>query len=155
MKKNITTLCIVHQDDKILIGMKKRGFGVGRWNGFGGKVKPNETIEEAAVREMREEANIEILDLEKLGVIDFKFETSGEEIEVNIFKSTNFSGTPSESEEMRPQWFPVNEIPFGEMWTDDEFWMPMFLTGKKFRGRFVFGKQDVILEKELREVEKV
>lgn len=32
----------------VLLGMKKRGFGAGKWNGFGGKVQPGETIEEAA-----------------------------------------------------------------------------------------------------------
>ncbi|MFA7319684.1 MAG: 8-oxo-dGTP diphosphatase [Parcubacteria group bacterium] len=155
MTKLITTLCVVHQGDRILIGMKKRGFGAGRWNGFGGKVGKDEMIEEAAVRETREEAGIEILDSEKIGVIDFEFQTNGERIEVNIFKSKNFSGEPSESEEMRPQWFDVDKIPFEKMWPDDRFWMPLFLAGKKFTGRFVFGEKDVISEKELREVEKI
>ena len=35
---------------QVLLGYKKRGFAHGRWNGFGGKVEPNETIREAAVR---------------------------------------------------------------------------------------------------------
>ena len=38
--------------------MKKRGFGAGRWNGFGGKVAPAETIEDAARRELLEEAGV-------------------------------------------------------------------------------------------------
>lgn len=49
-KNKILTLVLVHDATKVLLGMKKRGFGVGRWNGFGGKVEPNETIEEAAKR---------------------------------------------------------------------------------------------------------
>jgi hypothetical protein len=28
----------MHQNENVLLGMKKRGFGQGRWNGFGGKV---------------------------------------------------------------------------------------------------------------------
>ena len=152
--KLITTLCIAHKDKKILLGMKKRGFGEGRWNGFGGKVDSGETIEEAARREIQEEAGIEVIDLEKLGVIDFKFQTTGEEIEVNIFKSNDFSGEPIETEEMRPAWFSENEIPFSEMWPDDIFWMPFFLSGKKFKGKFIFGEKDMILEKNLEEVEK-
>jgi 8-oxo-dGTP pyrophosphatase MutT (NUDIX family) len=39
-----------HNDQKILLGLKKRGFGEGKWNGFGGKVHVNETIRQAAVR---------------------------------------------------------------------------------------------------------
>ena len=44
------TLVIVLDGDKTLLGWKKRGFGVGKWNGFGGKVEPGETIINAAKR---------------------------------------------------------------------------------------------------------
>jgi 8-oxo-dGTP diphosphatase/2-hydroxy-dATP diphosphatase len=43
---------------RILLGMKKRGFGMGKWNGFGGKVEPAETVEDAALRELEEEAGL-------------------------------------------------------------------------------------------------
>ena len=54
--KKILTLCVIYQHPRVLLGMKKRGFGKGRWNGFGGKVKEGETIEEATKRETLEEA---------------------------------------------------------------------------------------------------
>lgn len=44
------TLIIVIHGDEILLGWKKRGFGVGKWNGFGGKVEPGELIINAAKR---------------------------------------------------------------------------------------------------------
>lgn len=44
------TLVLVVQPSRVLLGMKKRGFGAGLWNGFGGKVQPGESIEEAARR---------------------------------------------------------------------------------------------------------
>ena len=47
MNKKIQTLCLIYQHPKLLLGMKKRGFGAGRWNGFGGKLHENESIEEA------------------------------------------------------------------------------------------------------------
>ena len=46
----LLTLAFVTQKDKVLLGLKKKGFGMGRWNGFGGKVEKGETIEEAAKR---------------------------------------------------------------------------------------------------------
>ena len=46
----LLTLLFVIESDRVLLGMKKRGFGAGRWNGFGGKVDRDETIEEAAKR---------------------------------------------------------------------------------------------------------
>ena len=45
---------MVFKQEEILLGMKKRGFGVGRWNGFGGKLDGNETIEEGAIRELKQ-----------------------------------------------------------------------------------------------------
>lgn len=46
----LLTLVMIMKDNKLLLGMKKRGFGKGRWNGFGGKVQENETILDAAKR---------------------------------------------------------------------------------------------------------
>ena len=153
--KMILTLSIIHQNQKVLLGMKKRGFGAGRWNGFGGKVLENETIEEGAKREFKEEAQVDVLDLEKLGVLDFEFKGNPELLEVHIFKSKSFLGEPKETEEMKPQWFDINDIPFDKMWPDDKYWIPLFIKGKKFKGRFLFGENDLILEKNLIEVENL
>lgn len=153
--KKLLTLCIIHQHPKILLGMKKRGFGAGRWNGFGGKVAATETIKDAAKRELQEEAGIKVKHLDKVGVIDFEFKGNPEILQVHIFKSNSFLGELKESEEMKPQWFHVNEIPFKEMWPDDIHWMPLFLDGKKFKGKFLFGESDIILEKELSEVKEI
>ncbi len=153
--KKLLTLCIIHQHPKVLLGMKKRGFGVGRWNGFGGKVAPGETIEDAAKREMFEEAGIKLKNLDKVAIIQFEFKGNPEILETHIFKSNDFDGIPTESEEMKPQWFFIDEIPFKEMWPDDIHWIPLFLKGKKFKGKFLFGEADVVLEKELIEVEKI
>lgn len=50
LSSKLLTLVLVVQPGKVLLGMKKRGFGAGKWNGFGGKVQPGETIEDAARR---------------------------------------------------------------------------------------------------------
>ena len=147
------TLCIVYNHPKILLGMKKRGFGVGRGKGFGGKVESGEAVEDAAKREIWEEAAVRVVNVEKVGHIDFEFKGDPQILEVNIFKADKFEGKPTESEEMKPQWFHVDEIPFDVMWPDDRHWVPLFLAGKRFKGRFLFGKDDAILAKHLAEVE--
>ena len=153
--KKILTLCLVCQDKKVLLGMKKRGFGAGRWNGFGGKLSPGETIEEAAKREILEEAEINVEEMEKVGEVDFEFQGNPEIMEVHIFKTNNFLGNPKETEEMRPQWFNIDNLPFKDMWPDDIHWMPLFFAGKKFKGKFLFGKSDIILEQNLIEVQEI
>ncbi len=158
MKKILATLCLVYQHPKILLGMKKRGFGVGRWNGFGGKVKEEESIEKAAKREVLEESGLKVKTLSKKGVLDFEFKDETENIEVHVFKIADFIGEPVESEEMKPQWFSVEEIPFDKMWPDDKYWLPYFLEDKNFYGRFLFDHPSgsdytsKILEREIKEI---
>lgn len=57
--------------------------------------------------------------------------------------------------EMRPQWFPRDQIPFADMWPDDSYWFPLLLQEKKFHGYFKFQGQDTILDYRLREVDAV
>ena len=141
MAKKILTLCLLRKNNQILLGMKKYGFGVGKWNGFGGKLDVGETIEQAAKREMREESNMIVENLEKRGVLDFEFQGNSEILEVHVFHAQNFTGMPMETNEMRPQWFEIDHITYDKMWPDDEFWMPLFLEGKKFKGRFMFNQE--------------
>jgi 8-oxo-dGTP diphosphatase / 2-hydroxy-dATP diphosphatase len=145
------TLCIIRKNGKVLLGMKKRGFGQGRWNGFGGKVQKGEIIEAAAKREVLEESGVRVLEMEKAGIIDFEFRGNPEILEVNIFFCKKFFGEPAETEEMMPQWFDADKIPFSEMWSDDRYWLPMLLEGKKFKGRFLFDDKDNVLEYNLEE----
>lgn len=46
----VYTLIVVKKNDQVLLGYKKRGFGVNKWNGFGGKVEKGESIERCAIR---------------------------------------------------------------------------------------------------------
>ncbi len=150
--KKILTLVLIHQEDKILLGMKKRGFGAGKWNGFGGKIEEGETIEEAARRELFEEASLTVETLEKMGVIDFHESGSEKVLEVHIYKARNFSGEPEESEEMMPKWHSVNELPFDKMFPDDIHWMPLFLADKKFGGECFFDENYKIINHTIKEI---
>lgn len=131
---------MVCRDGKILLGMKKRGFGEGRWNGFGGKVENGETIEQAAERELFEEVGVQSKQMEQVGVLNFSFESDPKQLQVHIFKVHELEGEPVETDEMRPEWFAFNEIPYEQMWSDDEYWLPMLLEGKRFEGSFHFDR---------------
>lgn len=153
--KKILTLSLIYQHPKVLLGMKKRGFGAGRWNGFGGKVEKGEEIEQAFKREMREEVGVIPENFEKIGIIDFEWQGNPEISEVHFFKISQFSGELKESKEMSPKWFNIKEIPFHQMWPDDKYWFPLFLKGKKFKGKFLFDNSDKILQCELHEVDSI
>lgn len=148
---SVQTLCFIHEPPRLLLGRKKRGFGAGKWNGFGGKIKEGESVEDCAWREFLEEAGIEILGMEKAGVLAFEFEDGSTPIEGHLFRVTGYRGEPRESEEMLPRWFATDALPFGEMWPDDPYWMPLLLSRKRFEGRFLFGADGAIVSHDLRE----
>jgi 8-oxo-dGTP diphosphatase / 2-hydroxy-dATP diphosphatase len=131
------TLAFLVRDGRMLLGLKKRGFAAGKWNGFGGKVGEGESAQEAAIRETREECGIEVTRLRKAGDVVFH-NSDTEHHRVEIFSIEEYEGEPRESEEMRPQWFPLSEVPYESMWEDDRHWHPLFLAGKCFEGEFFF-----------------
>jgi 8-oxo-dGTP diphosphatase/2-hydroxy-dATP diphosphatase len=144
-KPVVTTLCLVERGDEVLLGMKKRGFGVGRWNGFGGKVQEGESLEEAARRELQEESGIIAQTLRPVGVLEF-FSPDRFLIQMHVFCIADWKGEPQETEEMRPGWFPKTKLPFESMWQSDQLWMIPVLTGKNASGRVLFDEKDQIVE---------
>jgi 8-oxo-dGTP diphosphatase/2-hydroxy-dATP diphosphatase len=84
-------------------------------------------------------------------LIEFKSRDKPGKIRVYVFRVDKFSGEPKESEEMLPKWFNVREIPYLKMWPDDIYWLPLLLKGKKFKGKFLFDKNENIVRKELEE----
>ncbi|KAJ7442515.1 NUDIX hydrolase domain-like protein [Mycena galericulata] len=127
------------QDDKILLGYKKRGLGIHKYNGFGGKVEPNESTLEAAARELQEEAGIKA-QLEHAGVL--LFVVPGDKwAHIDVFRAVEYSGTITESDEMRPEWFEKTDVPFDNMWDADRYWLPLLLSQRRFSGRVDFDRQ--------------
>ncbi|MDP1695681.1 MAG: 8-oxo-dGTP diphosphatase [archaeon] len=158
--KKQATLCVFvdKENERILLGMKKRGFGVGKYNGFGGKVNQGEKFEEAALREFMEESCLQanLTDLNKVGEFDFYFLHKPEFNQtVHVYWMDNINGEPGETEEMAFKWFSLDEIPYSQMWDDDKYWLPLILKGKKLKASFIFkniNNENIVAEKNIEEV---
>ncbi len=146
----VVTLIMVFRDSKILLGMKKRGFGEGKWNGFGGKLEKGETIEQAARRELVEEVCIEAKTLVPAGRMFFTFEGNPQVLEVHAYRCDDAVGEPQETEEMLPRWFDLDEVPFGQMWDDDKHWFPYLIAGEWFEGTFQFSADNRLLHADIK-----
>jgi mutator protein MutT len=157
MNTKTLSLLFLRKENEVLLAMKKRGFGEGRWNGVGGKVEEGETIESAMIRETQEEINVTPTTFEKVADIRFDEYFKGERtlMHVHIFIATKWQGEPEESEEMKPQWFAIDTIPYDAMWNDDAYWLPQVLAGKKVSADFQLDASDVIISHTVEEVEEL
>lgn len=155
MKRKELTLLFLVRDDELLLAMKKRGFGVGRWNGVGGKVEEGESLEQALVRECQEEIAVTPTTFEKVADITFNevHEDERKIMHVNVYLCTEWTGEPTESDEMRPAWFKQSDIPYDECWSDDPYWLPQVLAGKKVRATFTMDDNDQVTEHEVEEAD--
>jgi 8-oxo-dGTP diphosphatase len=131
------TLLFVIRDGEILLIHKKRGIGAGKINGPGGRLEPGESTFACALREVEEELHVVPTGVSHHGELSFQF-VDGYSIHVSVFRATGCRGEPTETDEARPCWVPVDQIPYDRMWADDEIWLPMLLAGGSFRGRAVF-----------------
>ena len=130
-------LSFMCDDDRLLLIHKKRGLGAGKVNAPGGRLEPGETALQAAIRETIEEVRMEPKNPVKRGELFFQFK-DGYKLHGEVFFSTEFSGTPAETDEADPFWCSIGEIPYGKMWEDDRFWLPLALAGTPFRAYFIF-----------------
>lgn len=137
----ILTLGFLFRNNQILLAMKKRGFGVGKYNGYGGKLHPGEDTVDGLVREIEEESSLKIGKdaCYVLGEIDFYFTDKPEwDQKVFVYRIDDFSGEPEETEEMKPQFFNLEDIPYESMWAGDDAWLPKLIARERFKGKIVF-----------------
>lgn len=151
MRKEVTNVFLV-KGSKVCLGMKKRGFGVGNWNGTGGKIESGESVEGAAKREAKEEFGVELNEVIDMGETMFVFK-DGLEIHCHIFVCKDWTGEPIEGEEMAPKWFNIDELPLESMWSTDISWLPVVLKGKRVSGTYYFNEDAKTIEKfDLKEI---
>ncbi len=139
-------LVFLTRDGEVLLIHKKTGLGAGKINGPGGKIEPGESPLEAARREVREELQVEVGALRERGELHFDF-VDGLRLHCVVFHGTEFEGVPTETREAKPEWFPLDSVPYERMWADDRHWLPQLLRGEKFRAWFRFDGETMLTRK--------
>jgi 8-oxo-dGTP diphosphatase len=125
----------------VLLGHKKTGLGTGKIVGLGGHVEPEESAAEAAAREVKEESGIFVAadSLSAAAHVTFLFPARPAwDMDVAVFTAADWSGEPAETDEIRPEWFPLSALPYDRMWQDASHWLPRVLAGERLRAVFSY-----------------
>lgn len=136
-----------HTITDILLAIKKRSLGEGKWNGVGGKLNEGETLIAGLLREAEEEVHVLVNSYYEVAQLALTYTEKPEWDQlIHVFFSESWEKEPSESEEMRPEWYKVENIPYNTMWPDDTFWLPKVIQGDLVKGSFTYGGNENILE---------
>ncbi len=139
-----TTLVFPQNDrGELLFGLKKRGLGANKYNGFGGKIEDGETFRQCAIRELFEESSLLAKEsaLTPIAYLYFAFPYTPELSHgCYVYTLSEFEGIPLESEEMIPQWIDSSHLPYDQMWKGDCTWIPHILKGEFVLGRIEFAE---------------
>src|SRR6185436_5019406 len=99
------TLGFLVREEKVLLALKTKKIGQGCWNGYGGGIDDQETLLQSMVRELKEEAKVEVLEknIQKVAVVDFHNTKSDGGVfscRVHVYLVHEWKGEPQPTDEM-------------------------------------------------------
>lgn len=109
-KVELTNMCLIYDDNRILVQEKK---GTGQNGGLlfpGGHVEATESLTQAVIREMKEETGLDITNPQPCGFKDWILD-DGTRYLVLLYKTNHFSGELKSSEEGKVYWLDRKDIP--------------------------------------------
>lgn len=123
----------IKKDDSYLLlfrNKKKNDINEGKWIGVGGHREPNETIDECAIREVKEETGLDVHSLECAGEVLFVDENL--KMMMYLYEITDFSGTLIECNEGDLKWIPIKDIYNYPMWEGDKLFLPKVINHEPY-----------------------
>jgi len=124
---------------------KKSDEQFGKFNGLGGHMAGTADIASCMMREIREEADIEVVSMNLRGTVNWTgFGPDNEDWLAFIFLVTAFTGTPKKCNSEGPlSWFPISEIDRLPMWEGDRYFLPLVFDGdpRHFHGYLPYRNQ--------------
>lgn len=100
---------VIDRDKRVLIALRGEHLHMGnRWEFPGGKVELGETVEQALVRELREEIGISVSAVEPLMVVEHDYPEKS--VKLDVWWVREFAGKPQGCEGQQVLWVSAAEL---------------------------------------------
>ncbi|GAB4495059.1 MAG: 8-oxo-dGTP diphosphatase [Anaerolineales bacterium] len=138
----LATLCYLRQNNHTLMLhriKKANDMHQGKWNGLGGKFNPGESPEDCAIREVREESGLTMLNPRLRGIITFPaFGSEEHDWYAFLFTADCFTGELIDSPEGVLRWIPDEQLLDLPLWEGDRIFIPWLNQPHFFSAKFVY-----------------
>ena len=128
-----TTMIYLKRNEQYLLlfrNKKKNDINEGKWIGVGGHVEENETIDQCAIREVKEETGLDVHSLSCAGEVLFVDENL--RMMMYIYEITDFSGELIDCNEGDLKWIPIKDIYNYPMWEGDKAFLPKLINHEPY-----------------------
>ena len=141
-----TVCCYLKKDDCYLLlfrNKKSHDVNHNKWIGVGGHVEEGETIDQAVIREIKEETGLDVHRCSCAGEVEFVYD--GYHEMMYIYEITDFSGTQIVCNEGELAWIPIKDIYQYPMWEGDKVFLPLLIEHKPYFKLSLIYKNDVLV----------
>lgn len=128
-----TVLCYIENDNKYLMlyrNKKNDDLNEGKWLGIGGHIEKGETIDQALLREVKEETGLTLLSYKKRGYI--KFINDDYEEEMFLFTASSFEGSLIDCVEGELHWIDKDKIFELSLWEGDIYFLKPLINEEEY-----------------------
>ncbi|MCX6150697.1 MAG: 8-oxo-dGTP diphosphatase [Ignavibacteriales bacterium] len=135
----LATLCYVRNNGKTLMihrVKKENDYHQGKWNGLGGKFENGESPEDCVIREIKEEAGLDIQSPYLHGFLTFPMFDGIDDWYVFVYTADKFEGELIDSNEGNLAWIPNDELTKLNLWDGDQIFLPWLFQDKFFSAKF-------------------
>ena len=144
-----TVLAYIERNDEYLLlfrNKKKNDINLGKWIGVGGHIENGETPEQALIREIKEETNLDVNSFEKRGIVYFYNNDFSEVMHLYVVK--DYSGEIKECDEGILEFKKKNEMFNLPMWEGDKYFLKLLLEDSPYFELELFYNEDNLVSVE-------